>query len=294
LSEHSKWLDWRRTGIGASDAPVIAGLSPYKSRAELWMEKAGLSTPSNHMTPVMKWGHYLEPAIALALQDRIGCSYEGEQVCMQSDEFPWQLATIDRVIDADRIAEFKSILPAKAKEIGEDGDEDSLPAEWLVQGQHQLAVSKRKVVVFAVFVGTIEDVRVYHVERNDQLIDQINEVEAEFWNSVETKTPPLALDVRDSEALVRHFGVTEGEVELSDDIQAIVDQYNEIKESIGFLEEQKDQHKASIIDALGGMSSGVLPDGRIVKCSVSEIAEGTSIRKAHRRINLSFRNSRRI
>lgn len=241
----------------------------------------------------MKWGHRFEGAIAEALQERIGCNYIGSQVCFQSDDRPWQLATLDRLIDGERIAEFKSVGYEKARELGEDGDVDSLPIEWQIQGQHQLAVTKRKVVIFAVFVGMMEDIRVYPVERNNELIDQINDVEAEFWNSVESKTPPLSLGIRDSEALVKHFGVQEGQIALGDDIQAVVDQYNEIKESIGFLEAQKDERKASIIDALCGVSSGVLPDGRIIKCSVSDIAESVSVRKAHRRINLSFRTPRR-
>lgn len=33
------WLDWRKTGIGSSDAPSIMNLSPWKSRKDLWEEK---------------------------------------------------------------------------------------------------------------------------------------------------------------------------------------------------------------------------------------------------------------
>ena len=33
------WRQWRREGIGASDIPIIRGLSPYKSRAQLLLEK---------------------------------------------------------------------------------------------------------------------------------------------------------------------------------------------------------------------------------------------------------------
>jgi putative phage-type endonuclease len=292
-SSQKTWLDWRRTGIGASDAPVVAGLSPYKSRAELWLEKTRQVEPDTNMSHAMRWGHRLEPAIALALQERIGCTYSGEQVCLQSDERPWQLATLDRVIDDETIAEFKSVNPAKAATLGEDGDADSLPQEWLLQGQHQLAVSRRNVVIFAVFVGTLEDIRIYPVERNDQLIDSLNEVEAEFWESVQSKTPPPALDVRDSEALVKHLGVQEGRIELPAEIDAVVDEYDEIRRQIGLLEEMKGQSKAKIIDALGGVSSGLLPSGRIVKCSVSEVPGRTQVIKPHTRINLSFRNPKR-
>lgn len=292
-SARTNWLDWRRTGIGGSDAPVVAGVSEFKSRTQLWLEKTNIVKPDELTSSPIKWGHRLEPVIASTLQELIGCQYAGDQVCFQSDDRPWQLATLDRLTTDNRIIEMKSVNPAKAKTLGEDGDSDSLPASWVLQAQHQMAVTNFDVVIFAVFVGTLEEIRIYDVERNDQLIDQLNEVEAEFWENVQTKTPPLAIDVRDSEALVKHLGVQEGQIALPQSIEEIVDEYEAIKAQIAILEDMKGSAKAKIIDSLGGVSSGLLPGGRIVKCSVSDIPEGTSIRKAHRRINLSFRNPAR-
>lgn len=287
------WLEWRRTGIGGSDAPVVAGCSPYKSRAELWLEKTSKVAPSESMSWPMTWGLLLEDPIAKALQKRINCVYTGEQVCMQSDDRPWQLATLDRTTDKNQVVEFKSVGIGNARTLGEDGDSDSLPESWILQAQHQLAVTRWDLVIFAVFVGTTEDIRIYEVERNDQLINALNEVEAEFWESVQTKTPPLALDVRDSEALVRHLGVQEGRIALSEEVESVVDEYDSIKAQIALLEDMKGKAKAKIIDSLGGMSSGVLPGGRIVTCKVSEIPGRTQIVKPSTRINLSFRNPKR-
>ncbi len=39
------WLDFRKKGIGGSDASVVCGINRYKSQVELWMEK------TNHMPP---------------------------------------------------------------------------------------------------------------------------------------------------------------------------------------------------------------------------------------------------
>ena len=36
-----EWLKYRRTGLGGSDAAVVCGLSPYKSKIELWADKTG-------------------------------------------------------------------------------------------------------------------------------------------------------------------------------------------------------------------------------------------------------------
>lgn len=34
------WHDWRRKGITASDAAVLLGRSPYKTKWRLWAESA--------------------------------------------------------------------------------------------------------------------------------------------------------------------------------------------------------------------------------------------------------------
>ena len=37
-----EWLEWRRGGIGGSDAAVIVGLNPYGSLIELYADKMGM------------------------------------------------------------------------------------------------------------------------------------------------------------------------------------------------------------------------------------------------------------
>ena len=36
------WLRYRTMGIGGSDVSVIAGINPYRSVYQLWLEKTGL------------------------------------------------------------------------------------------------------------------------------------------------------------------------------------------------------------------------------------------------------------
>lgn len=38
---YEDWLEYRKAGIGGSDAAVVCGISRYKSPVELWMEKTG-------------------------------------------------------------------------------------------------------------------------------------------------------------------------------------------------------------------------------------------------------------
>lgn len=188
------------------------------------------------------------------------------------------------------IGEFKSTTQSKSKELGEDGDIESLPVDWLVQANHQMAVTGLNLVVFGVFVGTFEDIRLFRVERNQGLIDTLTEAEAEFWECVQTRTPPPARDHRDAEALIKHLGVIHEQIELGGDVESLVDEYESIKASIATLENEKDHAKARIIEALGGCELGLLPSGKVVKCSVTDVPGGTYTRNPHRRLNLTFRS----
>ena len=39
--EGFEWHKWRMGGIGSSDAPVVMGVSPYKTIEQLYLEKTG-------------------------------------------------------------------------------------------------------------------------------------------------------------------------------------------------------------------------------------------------------------
>ena len=42
---HEEWLKYRTQGIGGSDVSVIAGINPFKSIYQLWIEKTGIKEP---------------------------------------------------------------------------------------------------------------------------------------------------------------------------------------------------------------------------------------------------------
>ena len=54
-----EWLEFRRDKIGASDAPIIMGKSPWKTPHQLWEEKIGVRT-SSYETAAMRRGKDLE------------------------------------------------------------------------------------------------------------------------------------------------------------------------------------------------------------------------------------------
>ncbi len=55
------WLEFRKQGIGGSDAAAILGLNPYKTNVQVWEEKTGLRVPDDISDkPNVKYGKEAE------------------------------------------------------------------------------------------------------------------------------------------------------------------------------------------------------------------------------------------
>ena len=93
LSEERKQL--RRKTIGASEASIILGISPYGSTKDLWLEKAGLDTSKD--TQRTRLGHYLQYGVALEALNQIGGAIKAEEPFATHVD-GWASATPDYII----------------------------------------------------------------------------------------------------------------------------------------------------------------------------------------------------
>jgi putative phage-type endonuclease len=181
-----EWLEMRRTGIGSSDAPVIAG--ERGSVIELWAEKTGLieaPEPDADTKRLFEWGHRLEPVIADWYADRHDRPLRRVNRMLRHPDVPWAYASLDRVT-----AKGRRIVEIKTDRWGWRGGED-VPGAIQAQVQHQLWVTGYEVADVAVLFGGSEPV-VYEIERDQAFIDNLVFLETEFQDWVETKTrPPL-------------------------------------------------------------------------------------------------------
>ncbi len=70
------WLQFRKQGIGSSDAAAACGIHPYLSMLELWMIKTGrmssdIDESIEGYSPLY-WGNTLEPMVAKFYQEHTG------------------------------------------------------------------------------------------------------------------------------------------------------------------------------------------------------------------------------
>ena len=59
---YEDWLEYRRLGIGGSDASVVCGINRYKSPVELWLDKTS-QLPPQEAGEAAYWGTQLEPFV---------------------------------------------------------------------------------------------------------------------------------------------------------------------------------------------------------------------------------------
>ena len=67
-----EWLKYRTTGIGGSDVSVIAGINPYRSVFQLWLEKTGQTEPCESGNECTHFGTVLEPIVKQEFTERTG------------------------------------------------------------------------------------------------------------------------------------------------------------------------------------------------------------------------------
>ena len=190
------WLAVRKQGIGSSDAAAAVGLNPYKSQLELWLEKTGRDTslpkldPQDEESPAY-WGNILEPIVASHYTKRSGHRVRRINAVLQHPDpkLPWMLANIDReVIGADDV----QILECKTAGInGARLWKEGVPEYVQLQVMHQLAVTGKQAADVAVLLGG-QTLEIHRIERDEQMIARLIELERQFWHYVETDTPPPA------------------------------------------------------------------------------------------------------
>ena len=261
----TEWLSERRKGIGSSDASAVLGLNPWSTPLGVYLDKVE-QAPAFQMSQPMIWGLRLENAIADAYQEEEGrtIAMPAERIVSHPDR-AWQKASVDREA-ADRIVELKTAGPRQADEWGEPGT-DEVPDYYLIQVQHQMAVTGRTLADIAVLIAG-QDFRVYHLERSEPIIEKIIEVEADFWDRVQRRDPPTAdwshpATVGLIESM--HQPKDGLAVDLGGEAIELVSQYEDWAAKGSEAKEMKDRCRAELVEMMGAASLAFLPDGRRIK-----------------------------
>ena len=199
--QDDKWREGRKHSIGASDAAAVMGISPWKTEAQLWDEKANGKTLDFHNADTVR-GHRSENHILELYGIETGRKiFSGERIMLMSNHNPFMSCTLDGIDFTDEnnpvIIEVKSVKFSH----GEWSD-DKIPDYYFTQLLHQLAVTGWNEAILLVRFTRNEgwesaSERLYHVKREDvqDQIDKLLRKERKFWNEyvVNKKRPPCRM-----------------------------------------------------------------------------------------------------
>ena len=246
----------RNQGIGASEAAIVVGLSPWKTPLELWRDKRGLSERGKPTIP-QRAGNALEPIVIEELEERIGKPVTNRQDQFFDKELPWRWATIDGLA-GNALVEAKT---ASSTDGWGDEGTDQIPQQYIVQVQHAFACTGTEFAYVPVLFGTRE-FRVYEVQRNDDIIKAVTQHEKEFWRRVQENDPPAISDSRDIKI---RWPVDTGASVVAD--SATMSAYAELashKVTLKDLEKMVEDHEDSIKTFMQDASQLVGLDGKVL------------------------------
>jgi putative phage-type endonuclease len=176
----SEWLEWRNNGIGASDAPVILGENPWKSRNLLLNEKIGTGK-KYEPNAAMKRGTALEPE-ARNRYEAIKC-IRVAPACLQSNRHVWQRASVDGLeVSGSCVVEIK----CGQSVYRQTASKRKVPNYYFGQLQHILAVTDLKCIDFFCWLPNLPEVHLC-IQRDDRYIARLIDAEEEFWNLLHKK-----------------------------------------------------------------------------------------------------------
>jgi len=174
--------EWRRQGIGGSDAPVIMEVSPWKTVYELWEEKA-LGVEKDYDNAAMKRGRDLEEQARHSFESMMNTFVVPQSVIHPKKS--WLRANLDGIDPDGRIlVEIK--CPNKDDHFTAAGNK--VPEKYYPQCQHQLAVTGLDGMYYFSFNGSKGII--VEVARDQKYIDEMLLKEEDFWSKVLTQTPP--------------------------------------------------------------------------------------------------------
>lgn len=235
---NEKNIENRKKGIGASEAAIVMGLNDHVSPYQLWQIKTGKALPQDlSEIPVVYWGSVHEEPIAQHYAKVMNCKVRRVTNTLFHKEHSFMLCHLDRKIEGmSKVLECKFAMFA-GDDWGVSGS-DIVPLPYIIQVQHQLAVTGYEEADLAVLIGGF-DFRVYHFKRDQELIERIISDLSEFWKCVETDTPPPLRDMRDAKLA---YPFNKGNlIPAEEDIVKVIEEFRTVRAKTKELDEKRSE-----------------------------------------------------
>lgn len=272
-------LEFRKTGIGGSDASAVLGISRYKTPLDVYLEKVG-EREDTIVNRNMDVGNKVEPYLIKKYSMETGFKVNPGPQSYRNPINKFMIGNLDGIVPSEKsILECKSASSHLTHLWGKPGS-DEMPNEYLIQCAHYAATFDLDKVDLAVsfldeaFKNLIletdmeevinflisYDFRIYTYRRNKDLEKKMVEKERDLWmNHVEKKTPPLASSYADAS---RMWPKAKTKTKVVDEAsREAINQIRELKKLFKNLENEESVYKSTICNLLEDASHLIDVDG---------------------------------
>jgi len=230
-----EWLEMRKKYIGASDAPIIMGVSPWTTPLQLWERKLNLAE-EKQQTQAMKSGTDLEP-IAREIFIRDSGVPVSPKV-MFHPRYKWMMASMDGISSSGKTAvEIKCPQNPRDHEIACRGE---VPEKYLPQLQHQMEVCDLDTIFYLSFYNGKSIL--LEIDRNERYIQEMVREEEAFYKCMKEMEPPKLTD--------RDFNTR-----WDSDWQFLANQWTLNQQQMKICEKREEELRTRLIEISGGMNS---------------------------------------
>lgn len=252
-----EWLEYRRKGIGGSDAASVCGFNPYKSLIELWADKTG-RIPEQEDNEAMRTGRDLEEYVASRFCEATGKKVRRRNAIFQHDKYDFITANIDREIVGENAGLECKTTSAFTKSDFENGE---IPLYYLVQCRHYMNVMGYDKMYLAVLVMG-KAFYSYEISYDQAEGDALLNLEIDFWNKhviPDVRPEPDGSESADR-TLKAIYDEQTDETMACYELDAVATHLVDIKAKISELKATEEALKQKMISALEGCVYGVTSD----------------------------------
>ena len=173
-----KWLQYRKQGIGGSDAGAIGGFNPYRTAMQVYYDKTS-DEIEDIDNEAMRQGREFEDYVARRFTEETGKKIRHANAMFYDENNPFMLADVDRMIVGENAGlECKTASPFMA----EYWKDDKIPLSYQMQCYHYMSVCNADAWYLAVLIYGRE-FKVYKLERDEEIIANLIQLEKNFWEN---------------------------------------------------------------------------------------------------------------
>ena len=265
-----QWLEYRRKGIGGSDAAAVLGISPFRTGRDLYYDKLNIVTADDAENWVqLEVGTLLEPLVAKIFAHKTGYKIYRRPFMFQHPLYPWMLADLDYLVElpdgSNAILEIKT-TNYNARENWWYNGEEIVPIYYESQGRHYMAVMDMDEIFYCCLYGNNEDeVIIRHLYRDREYEQEMVYLEREFWHDhILTRIPPPYTEDGSLilESLRRRLGAADKTIpaiQLDNDLSATMlrylrlqEQKQQVETQAKTLDTEMQRLKGQMVAKLGG------------------------------------------